>query len=89
MVPSLSAQNLRCIKIGKDFMVSHGYIKHDFDVDKWAAPEFLERATTEVLKEEWEKRSWSKLPEGGKLDANGTRLGWSLGERSHASFAVT
>ena len=73
--PSLSAQNLQCIKIGKDFMVSHGYIKNDFDVDKWAAPEFLEQATTEVLKEEWQRRSWSKLPEGGKLDANGTRLG--------------
>ena len=75
MVPSLSAQNMQCIKIGKDFMFSHGYIKNDFDVDKWAAPEFLEQATTEVLKEEWERRSWSKLPAGGKLDANGTRLG--------------
>ena len=37
MVPSLSAQNLQCIKIGKDFMFSHGYIKNDFDVDEWAA----------------------------------------------------
>ena len=36
MVPSLSAQNMQCVKIGKDFMVSHGYIKHDFDVDEWA-----------------------------------------------------
>ena len=36
MVPSLSAQNLQCIEIGKDFMVSHGYIKNDFDVDEWA-----------------------------------------------------
>ena len=32
MVPSLCAQNLECINIGKDFMVSHGYIKNDFDV---------------------------------------------------------
>ena len=24
MVPSLSAKNLQCIKIGKDFMFSHG-----------------------------------------------------------------
>ncbi len=62
MVPSLSAQNLECVKIGKDFMFSHGYIKNDFDVDEWAAPEFLEKAATEVLKEEWERRSWSKLP---------------------------
>ena len=54
---------------------SHGYIKRDFDVDQWAAPEFLEKAATEVLKEEWEKRSWSKLPKGGGLDVEGTRLG--------------
>ncbi len=39
MVPSLSAQNLQCIKIGKDFMLSHGYIKRDFDVREWAAPQ--------------------------------------------------
>ena len=63
MVPSLSAQNLQCIKIGKDFMFSHGYIKNDFDVDAWAAPEFLEQAAVEVLKEEWQRRSWSKLPD--------------------------
>jgi ABC-type nitrate/sulfonate/bicarbonate transport system substrate-binding protein len=75
MVPSLSAQNLERIKIGKDFMLTHGYIKNDFDVNQWAAPRFLEEAATEVLKEEWARRSWSKLPEGGKLDAKGTRLG--------------
>ena len=75
MVPSLSAQNLECIKIGKDFMVSHGYIKNDFDVDEWAAPEFLEQAAMEVLKEEWEKKSWSKLPEGGGLETEGVRIG--------------
>ena len=71
MVPSLSARNLQTIKIGKDFMFSHGYIKHDFDVDEWARPEFLEQAATEVLKEEWERRSWSKLPEGGGLEVEG------------------
>ena len=38
MVPSLNAQNIESIKIGKDFMFSHGYIKNDFDVDEWAAP---------------------------------------------------
>jgi hypothetical protein len=25
-------------------MLRHGYIKNDFDVQKWAAPEFLEQA---------------------------------------------
>ena len=79
MVPSLSAQNMESIKIGKDFMVSHGYIKRDFDVDEWARPEFLEQAAEEVLKEEWEKRSWSKLPHGGGLEVEGVRLG----SRSH------
>jgi ABC-type nitrate/sulfonate/bicarbonate transport system substrate-binding protein len=75
MVPSLSAQNIEAIKIGKDFMLSHGYIKNDFNVDKWARPEFLEQAAVEVLKEEWERRSWSKLPVGGGLEAEGSRLG--------------
>lgn len=60
---------------GKDFMLSHDYIKNDFDVEEWAAPEFLERAAIEVLEEEWERRSWSKLPRGGKIDVDGTRLG--------------
>jgi hypothetical protein len=75
MVPSLSAQNMECIRIGKDFMFSHGYIHNDIDVDAWARPEFLEQAATEVLKEEWERRSWTKLPAGGGLEAEGTRLG--------------
>jgi len=75
MVPSLSAQNMECIKIGKDFMFEHGYIKHDFDVDEWAAPEFLEKAAMEVLKEDWARKSWSKLPKGGGLEVEGTRLG--------------
>ena len=75
MVPSLCAQNMQGIDIGKEFMLKHGYIKNDFDVNKWAAPEFLEQAASEVLKEEWERRSWTKLPEGGGLEAEGTRLG--------------
>ena len=75
MAGSLSAQNLECINIGKDFMVSHGYIKNDFDVDEWAAPEFLEQAVREWLEEEWEKKSWSKLSEGGGLETEGVRIG--------------
>ena len=49
MVPNLSPQNLASIEIGKDFMLSHGYIKNDFDVHEWAAPEFLEQAAKELL----------------------------------------
>jgi hypothetical protein len=38
MVPNLSPKNLVAVEIGKDFMLSHGYIKNDFDVSRWAAP---------------------------------------------------
>jgi ABC-type nitrate/sulfonate/bicarbonate transport system substrate-binding protein len=75
MVPSLSAQNMASIEIGKDFMLSHDYIKRDFDVHEWARPDFLEKAAVEVLEEEWKKRSWSKLPEGAALEADSVRLG--------------
>ena len=52
LVPNLSPLNLAAVKIGKDFMLSHGYIKNDFDVNEWAAPEFLEQAARELLEEE-------------------------------------
>ena len=32
MVPNLSPQNLAATEINKDFLLSHGYIKNDFDV---------------------------------------------------------
>ena len=63
MVPNLSPQNLASVEIGKDFMLSHGYIKNDFDVQAWAAPEFLEQAARELLEEEWSKRTRAKLPQ--------------------------
>jgi hypothetical protein len=33
----------------------HGYIKNDFDVRKWAAPEFLEKAARELIEERWKE----------------------------------
>ena len=60
MVPNLSPQNLASIEIGKDFMLSHGYIKNDFDVHEWAAPEFLEQAAKELLEEEWARLTLEK-----------------------------
>jgi ABC-type nitrate/sulfonate/bicarbonate transport system substrate-binding protein len=75
MVPNLSPQNLASVAIGKDFMLSHGYIKNDFDVKKWAAPEFLEKAARELLEEEWKKRTTSKLPDTAAPLASGTRMG--------------
>jgi ABC-type nitrate/sulfonate/bicarbonate transport system substrate-binding protein len=75
MVPNLSLQNLASVEIGKDFMLSHGYIKNDFDVQKWAAPEFLEKAARELLEEEWKRRTTSKLPQTAAPLQSGERLG--------------
>jgi ABC-type nitrate/sulfonate/bicarbonate transport system substrate-binding protein len=65
MVPNLSPQNLACVKIGKDFMLEHGYIKNDFDVNEWAAPEFLEMAAKELLEETWKWPPRNCLRRGG------------------------
>jgi ABC-type nitrate/sulfonate/bicarbonate transport system substrate-binding protein len=75
MVPNLSPQNLASVEIGKDFMFSHGYIKNDFDVYKWAAPEFLEQATRELLEERWKKETTSKLPQTTGTLKSGGRMG--------------
>jgi ABC-type nitrate/sulfonate/bicarbonate transport system substrate-binding protein len=75
MVPNLSPLNLAAVEIGKNFMLSHGYIKNDFDVRKWAAPEFLERAAKELLDEQWKKVTTAKLPETTELLASGQRIG--------------
>jgi ABC-type nitrate/sulfonate/bicarbonate transport system substrate-binding protein len=75
MVPNLSPQNLAAIEIGKDFMLSHGYINNDFDVKKWAAPEFLERAAKELVEERWKKVTGDKLPDATELLAETPRMG--------------
>ncbi|MCJ7641730.1 MAG: ABC transporter substrate-binding protein [Desulfobacterales bacterium] len=75
MVPNLSPLNLASVEIGKNFMLSHGYIKNNFDVQKWAAPKFLEKAARELLEEEWKKRTTSKLPETAAPLASGGRIG--------------
>jgi hypothetical protein len=56
-----------CVEIGKDFMLSHGYIKNDFDVREWAAPQFLEQAAKELLEEKWHEVTAAKLPEATSL----------------------
>ena len=75
MVPNLSPQNLACIEIGKDFMVSHGYIQNDFDVHEWAAPKFLEEAAKQLLEEQWQKVTTAKLPDTSELEISHARLG--------------
>ncbi|MBE2213936.1 MAG: ABC transporter substrate-binding protein [Opitutaceae bacterium] len=44
LVPNLSAQNLAGLTIEKNFLLSHGYIKNDFDVNQWADHSFLAEA---------------------------------------------
>jgi ABC-type nitrate/sulfonate/bicarbonate transport system substrate-binding protein len=75
MVPNLSPQNLVSVEIGKDFMLSHGYIKNDFDVKKWAAPKFLEQAAKELLEEQWKKVTTAKLPDATELLKSSQRVG--------------
>jgi ABC-type nitrate/sulfonate/bicarbonate transport system substrate-binding protein len=67
MVPNLSPQNLAAVRVGKEFMVNHGYIKNDFDVHEWAAPEFLQQAAKELLEEHWKTVTAAKLPEATTL----------------------
>ena len=75
LVPNLSPQNLVSVEIGKDFMRSHGYIKNDFDVQKWAAPEFLEQAAKELLEQQWKKVTTAKLPDATELLKSNQRIG--------------
>ncbi len=75
LVPNLSPKNMVSIGIAKDFMLSHGDIHNDYDVDESAAPEFFEQAARELLEEEWTRQSTSKLPEPTELGVPSTRLG--------------
>ena len=56
-------------------MLSHGYIRNDFDVYKWAAPQFLEEAAKDLVEERWQKVTTTKLPEPSELQASTHRLG--------------
>jgi ABC-type nitrate/sulfonate/bicarbonate transport system substrate-binding protein len=75
MVPNLSPQNLASVEIGKNFMLSHGYIKNDFDVYKWAASEFMEQAAKELLEQQWKKVTKAKLPDATELLKSNQRIG--------------
>ena len=52
-------------------MLERGYIENDFDVDDWAALQFLEQAAKELLEERWEKVTAAKLPEATSLRLTG------------------
>ena len=57
MVPNLSPRTWWLSRSGRTSWLSHGYIKNDFDVREWAAPEFLERPPRNCL-----RRSGRKSP---------------------------
>ena len=75
MVPNFSPKNMVSIEIAKDFMLSHGYIKHDFDVHEWAAPKFLEEAAKRLLEEQWEKTTLEKVGTQESLGIGHAHLG--------------
>jgi ABC-type nitrate/sulfonate/bicarbonate transport system substrate-binding protein len=84
IVPNLSPQNLVSVEIGKDFMLSYGYIKNNFDVQKWAAPEFLEQAARELLEDEWKKgqkpsslQQLTRCSQEAGWDNRKVRRGWA------------
>jgi hypothetical protein len=56
-------------------MLSHGYIKNDFDVQKWDAPEFSEKVAKELLEDEWKKQTMAKLPSADAPLAGSGRIG--------------
>ncbi|MGB5498531.1 MAG: hypothetical protein WBM77_06350 [Maribacter sp.] len=75
IVPNLSPQNMASVEIGKDFMLKHGYIKNDFDVHEWAAPDIIEKAARELLEEEWHKKTMLKLPQAADPLSGAGRVG--------------
>jgi hypothetical protein len=38
-------------------LLGHGYLVHDFDVNDWAAPEFLDAASRELVEESFAAKS--------------------------------
>jgi hypothetical protein len=51
------------------------FIKKDFDVHQWAAPEFLEQAARDLLEEEWKEVTTSKLTKMAAPLGSGKWLG--------------
>ena len=73
--PTCRPRTWRASRSARTSCSSHGYIKNDFDVHEWAAPEFFEQAAKELLEEEWKKKTAEKLPEVTELQAESRRIG--------------
>jgi ABC-type nitrate/sulfonate/bicarbonate transport system substrate-binding protein len=48
LVPNLASGNLAAVEATKAAMLRSGYIRHDLDVERWAAPEFLRAAIRDI-----------------------------------------
>jgi 2'-hydroxybiphenyl-2-sulfinate desulfinase len=48
--PTLSEKGLLALESQKKFMLAHGYIKNDFDIEKWADSSFLDVASASIEK---------------------------------------
>lgn len=50
------------MNIGKELIRINGYTKNGFDVEKWAAPEFLDQAARELPEDTLELKTLEKIP---------------------------
>ena len=67
MVPSLSAQNMACIKIGKDFMLETRLHRERLRCGRVGGAGVPGARRAEWLEDEWATKSWSKLPREARL----------------------
>jgi ABC-type nitrate/sulfonate/bicarbonate transport system substrate-binding protein len=47
-VPNLSPKNLAGVEVEKRFLLRQGYLRQDFEVKDWAAPQYLDQALKEA-----------------------------------------
>ncbi|TQI66827.1 ABC transporter substrate-binding protein [Clostridium sp. KNHs216] len=52
LAPNLSQESLQALEGQKRFLYDHGYLKKDFDLDKWADDRFLKAALAEIHSEQ-------------------------------------
>jgi len=57
------------------------------DVQKWAAPEFLEQAAKALIEGRWKTVTTEKIPATTELQTSSRRMG-QAGESSHANGAL-
>lgn len=48
-VPNFDPMSVKALNVQKKFMLSHGCLENDFDVEEWMVPEFAEDAARSLL----------------------------------------